>query len=164
MNELVNNGGEDNPMQEEILEEERQMEIITKVLGGRHSGHVKGMGCGVIPTPLSSSRTCSFTQSHNHEYILTQQVIEKKLEETEKKQEETKKKQEETKKKLEGTQSDLQETNIKLAETRTEQVKLVDITKNLQAIIDMILSRFGGLDNISLCFTFSTHTHTHTHI
>jgi hypothetical protein len=140
MNELVNNGGEDNPMQEEILEEERQMEIITKVLGGRHSGHVKGMGCGVIPTPLSSSRTCSFTQSHNHEYILTQQVIEKKLE---------------------GTQSDLQETNIKLAETRTEQVKLVDITKNLQAIIDMILSRFGGLDNISLCFTFSTHTHTH---
>jgi hypothetical protein len=142
MNELVNNGGEDNPMQEEILEEERQMEIITKVLGGRHSGHVKGMGCGVIPTPLSSSRTCSFTQSHNHEYILTQQVIEKKLE---------------------GTQSDLQETNIKLAETRTEQVKLVDITKNLQAIIDMILSRFGGLDNISLCFTFSTHTHTHTY-
>jgi septal ring factor EnvC (AmiA/AmiB activator) len=138
MNELVNNGGEDNPMQEEILEEERQMEIITKVLGGRHSGHVKGMGCGVIPTPLSSSRTCSFTQSHNHEYILTQQVIEKKLE---------------------GTQSDLQETNIKLAETRTEQVKLVDITKNLQATIDMILSRFGGLYNIFLRFTFSTCTH-----
>jgi hypothetical protein len=142
MNDLVNNEGEDNPMQEEIPKEERQMEIMTKVLGGRRSGHMKGMGCGVIPTPLSSSRTCSFTQSHNHEYILTQQVIEKKLE---------------------GTQSDLQETNIKLAETRTEQVKLVDITKNLQATIDMILSRFGGLDNISLCFTFSTHTHTHTY-
>jgi hypothetical protein len=44
MHELVNNGGEeDNPMQEEILEEERQMEIMTKVLGGRCSGHVKGV-------------------------------------------------------------------------------------------------------------------------
>jgi hypothetical protein len=138
MNELVNIGGEDNPMQEEIPEEERQMEIMTKVLGGRCSIHVKGMGCGVIPTPLRSSRTCSFTQSYNHEYILTQQATEKKLE---------------------GTQSDLQEMNIKLAETRTEQVKLVDITKNLQATIDMILSRFGGLDNIFLRFTFSTCTH-----
>jgi hypothetical protein len=62
MHELVNNGAEeDNPMQEEIPKEERQMEIMTKVLGGRRSGHVKGMGCGVIPTPLSSSRMCSFT-------------------------------------------------------------------------------------------------------
>jgi hypothetical protein len=69
------------------------MEIMTKVLGGQRSGHVKGMGCGVIPTPLSSSRMCSFTQSHNREYILTQQATEKKLE----------------------------ETNIKLGETRTEQ-------------------------------------------
>lgn len=74
MNELVNNGGEDNPMQEEIPEEERQMEIMTKFLRGQHSGYVKGMGCGVIPTLLSSSRTCSLTQSHNREYILTQQA------------------------------------------------------------------------------------------
>jgi septal ring factor EnvC (AmiA/AmiB activator) len=135
MHELVNNGGEeDNPMQEEIPEEERQMEIMTKVLGGRRSGHVKGMGCGVIPTPLSSSRMCSFTQSHNRKYILTQQETKKKLEEAEKKQEETekkleetKKKQEETEKKLEETEKKqeetekkLEETNIKLAETRTE--------------------------------------------
>jgi hypothetical protein len=78
MHELVNNGGgEDNLMQEEIPEEERQMEIMTKVLGGRRLGHVKGMGCGVIPTPLSSSRMCSFTQSHNREYILTQQETKK---------------------------------------------------------------------------------------
>jgi len=78
MHELVNNGGEeDNPMQEEIPEEERQMEIMTKVLGGRRSGHVKGMGCGVIPNPLSSSQMCSFTQSHNREYILTQQETKK---------------------------------------------------------------------------------------
>jgi septal ring factor EnvC (AmiA/AmiB activator) len=147
MNDLVNNEGEDNPMQEEIPKEERQMEIMTKVLGGRRSGHMKGMGCGVIPTPLSSSRTCSFTQSHNREYILTQHATEKKIEET--------------KKKLEETEKKLEETNIKLAETRTEKAKLVDITKNLQATIDMILSRFGGLDNISLRFTFSTHTHTH---
>jgi septal ring factor EnvC (AmiA/AmiB activator) len=161
MNDLVNNEGEDNPMQEEIPKEERQMEIMTKVLGGRRSGHMKGMGCGVIPTPLSSSRTCSFTQSHNREYILTQHATEKKIEETKKKLEETEKKLEDIEKKLEGTQSDLQETNIKLAETRTEKAKLVDITKNLQATIDMILSRFGGLDNISLRFTFSTHMHTH---
>jgi hypothetical protein len=60
MNELMNNGGEDNPIQEEIPEEERQMEIMTQVLGGRRSGHVKGMGCGVIPTPLSSSRMYVF--------------------------------------------------------------------------------------------------------
>jgi len=138
MNELVNNGGEDNPMQKKIPEEERQMKIMTKVLGGRRLGHVKEIGCGVIPAPLSSSRTCSFTQSHNREYILTQQ---------------------ETEKKLEGTQSDLQETSIKLAETITGQAKLVDITNNLQATIDMMLSCFGGLGNISLLFTFSTHTH-----
>jgi aldehyde:ferredoxin oxidoreductase len=140
MNELVNNGGEDNPMQKKIPEEERQMKIMTKVLGGRRLGHVKEIGCGVIPALLSSSRTCSFTQSHNREYILTQQ---------------------ETEKKLEGTQSDLQETSIKLAETITGQAKLVDITNNLQATIDMMLSCFGGLGNISLLFTFSTHTHTH---
>jgi aldehyde:ferredoxin oxidoreductase len=138
MNELVNNGGEDNPMQKKIPEEERQMKIMTKVLGGRRLGHVKEIGCGVIPALLSSSRTCSFTQSHNREYILTQQ---------------------ETEKKLEGTQSDLQETSIKLAETITGQAKLVDITNNLQATIDMMLSCFGGLGNISLLFTFSTHTH-----
>jgi aldehyde:ferredoxin oxidoreductase len=142
MNELVNNGGEDNPMQKKIPEEERQMKIMTKVLGGRRLGHVKEIGCGVIPALLSSSRTCSFTQSHNREYILTQQ---------------------ETEKKLEGTQSDLQETSIKLAETITGQAKLVDITNNLQATIDMMLSCFGGLGNISLLFTFSTHTHTHTY-
>jgi len=46
---------------------------------------VKGMGCGVIPNPLSSSQMCSFTQSHNREYILTQQETKKKLEEAEKK-------------------------------------------------------------------------------
>jgi septal ring factor EnvC (AmiA/AmiB activator) len=70
------------------------------------------MGCGVIPTPLSSSWMCSFTLSHNREYILTQQATKKKLEEAENKLEETEKKLEETEKKLE-------ETNIKLAETRT---------------------------------------------
>jgi hypothetical protein len=61
MHELVNNVGEDNTMQREIIEEEKQMEIMTKVLGGRRSGRVRGIGCGVIPTPLSSSQARSST-------------------------------------------------------------------------------------------------------
>jgi len=71
MNELMNNGGEDNPIQEEIPEEERQMEIMTQVLGGRRSGHVKGMGCGVIPTPLSSSRMYVFIHTASQLWIHT---------------------------------------------------------------------------------------------
>jgi hypothetical protein len=57
MHELVNNEGEDNTTQWEITEEEKQMKIMKKVLGGRRLGNVRGMGCGVIPTPLSSSQT-----------------------------------------------------------------------------------------------------------
>ena len=36
-------------------------EIVTKVLGTRQSGHVKGLGCSLIPIPLSSSQVHSFT-------------------------------------------------------------------------------------------------------
>jgi hypothetical protein len=90
MQGLVNNRGEDDPVQEEISEEEKQMKIMTKVLRGQRSGHVKGMGCCVIPTPLSHSQMCSFTQFYNREYILTQQATEK----------------------LEKTQSELQETKV----------------------------------------------------
>jgi len=30
-------------------------EIISQVMGGARSGYVRGMGCGVVPTPSNSS-------------------------------------------------------------------------------------------------------------
>jgi hypothetical protein len=66
------------------------------------------------------------------------------------------------------------ETKSELIETKSEQAKLVELTKNLETNIEMIMSRLGGLENISLHFIFSTHTYevivrnlifkTHTHV
>jgi hypothetical protein len=70
---------------------------------------MEGMWCDVIPTPLSSSRTCSFTQFHNREYILTHQTTEKKLEETQSE--------------LQGTKSELQETKSDSKRRRLSSLK-----------------------------------------
>ncbi|GLT52918.1 hypothetical protein SLA2020_262270 [Shorea laevis] len=41
--------------------------IVTEVLGGPRSGHVRGMGYGVIPTSSSASRLRDTTQFDGHE-------------------------------------------------------------------------------------------------
>jgi hypothetical protein len=41
--------------------------IMTQVLGGPLSGHVRSIGYGVIPTSSSSSRLPDATQFNNHE-------------------------------------------------------------------------------------------------
>jgi hypothetical protein len=51
--------------------------IVLKVLGGHRSGHVRGKGCGAIPTRLNSSSTHN---QHNHDECLAKQLdTEKKL-------------------------------------------------------------------------------------
>jgi hypothetical protein len=50
---------EESTNKEVVVDEE---EIFTQALGGKHSGHVRGMGKFVIPTPSSSSRSLYGTQ------------------------------------------------------------------------------------------------------
>jgi hypothetical protein len=87
MKELTSNEA----MEEDIVEgrsvEDRIEKIVTQVLGGRRSGHVRGMGCGLIPPPSSSSQAHSFTQFDNHD---------------------------DCRKRQEDTQSELQQTNLEL--------------------------------------------------
>ncbi|XP_059452041.1 uncharacterized protein LOC132182730 isoform X2 [Corylus avellana] len=97
--------------------EERMEEIVTKVLGGRRSGHVRGMGCGLIPTPLSSSQAQSFTQSDNHD---------------------------ECRKRLEETQSELQGTKATLQVSLAKTARLEEVTEKMQATVDFLMSRIGG--------------------
>jgi hypothetical protein len=42
-------------------------EIVTQVLGGPRSGHVRGMGCGLIPTRATSNKEHLLTQNNNHD-------------------------------------------------------------------------------------------------
>ena len=52
-------------------------DIVLKMLGGHCSGHVRGKGCGVIPTRSNSSST---QNQHNYdEYLAKQLNTEKKL-------------------------------------------------------------------------------------
>jgi len=51
---------------EEGIDNTKEASIMTQVLGGPRSGHVKGMGYGVIPTP-SSSRLRDVIHVDNHE-------------------------------------------------------------------------------------------------
>jgi hypothetical protein len=65
-------------------------EIVSQVLGRHRSGHVRGMGGGVIPTQSSSSRACQAILFDNHdEWTIKQQESEKKLQEIEKRLEES---------------------------------------------------------------------------
>ncbi|XP_062173692.1 uncharacterized protein LOC133879172 [Alnus glutinosa] len=58
-------------------------EIFSQVLRGHRSGHVRGMGGGVIPTPSSSSRARHPTQFAGHnECMIKQQETEIRLEES----------------------------------------------------------------------------------
>ena len=58
-------------MEDDIVEgrsvKDRIEEIVTQVLGGPRSGHVRGMGCGVIPTRATSNKEHSVTQNNNHD-------------------------------------------------------------------------------------------------
>jgi hypothetical protein len=67
MKELTSNEA----MEEDIVEgrsvEDRMKEIVTQVLGGRRSEHVRGKGCGLIPPNAISSQAHSFTQFDNHD-------------------------------------------------------------------------------------------------
>ena len=58
-------------MEEDTVEgrsvEDRMEEIVTQVLWGRSSRHVRGMGCGLIPPPAISSQVHSFTKIDNHD-------------------------------------------------------------------------------------------------
>ena len=52
-------------------------DIVLKVFGGHRSGHVRGKGCGAIPTRSNSS---SAHNQHNHNERLAKQLdTEKKL-------------------------------------------------------------------------------------
>ena len=54
-----------------------QEDIVLKVLGGHRLGHVRGKGCGAIPTRSISS---SAHTNHNHDECLAKQLeTEKKL-------------------------------------------------------------------------------------
>jgi hypothetical protein len=48
-----------------------QEDIVLKVLGGHHSGHVRGKGCGA--KPIQSNSSSAYTQ-HNHDECLTKQI------------------------------------------------------------------------------------------
>ena len=62
-----------------------QEDIVLKVLGGHRSRHVRGKGCGAIPTRSNSSSAYS---QHNHDECLAKQLeIEKKLAEMQEAQE-----------------------------------------------------------------------------
>jgi hypothetical protein len=46
-------------------------DIVSKVLGGHRSWHVRGKGCGAIPTRSNSS---SAHNQHNHDECLAKQL------------------------------------------------------------------------------------------
>ena len=47
--------------------EDRIEEIVTQVLGGPRSGHVRGMGCGLIPPRATSNKEHLLTQNNSHD-------------------------------------------------------------------------------------------------
>jgi hypothetical protein len=73
--------------------------IVTKVLRDQQSGYVRGIGCGLIPTPLSSFQTHLFTQSDKHD---------------------------ECRKRHEDIQSEFQQTRIELREIKNTLQATVD--------------------------------------
>ncbi|XP_059435571.1 uncharacterized protein LOC132189036 [Corylus avellana] len=96
--------------------DDRMQEIVTQVLGGRRAGHVRGMGCGLIPTPLRTSSQ-AFTHFDNHD---------------------------ECRKRQEDTQSELQQTRIELHQYRENLQANVEETNKLKATVEFLMSRIGG--------------------
>ena len=97
--------------------EDRMEKIVTKVLRGQQSGHVRGMGCSLIPTPLSQSQAHLFTQSDNRDKC---------------------------RKRLEETQSELEETKATLQVSLTKTARLEEVTEKMQATVDFLMSHIGG--------------------
>jgi hypothetical protein len=114
-------------MEEDTVEgrsvEDRIEEVVTQVLGGPRSGHVRGMGCGLIPTRSTSNKEHLLTQNNN---------------------------QDEWKIKAEQMESELQQSRLEHQQTKEALQENVAQTQKLQATVDLLLARLGGLVKIYL--------------
>lgn len=95
----------------------KEQEVVTQVLGGPRSFYVRGMGCGLIPTPSSSSKGKSYARSKNNEFMINEL--------------------QETKSELQETKSQLEEAHAKIAMQQENQEKM-------QKTMEIILSRLDG--------------------
>jgi hypothetical protein len=121
-------------MEEDTVEgrsmEDRIEEIVTQVLGGPRSGYVRGMGCGLIPTQAISNKECLLTQNNNHD---------------------------ECKRRAEEIESELQQFRVEHQQTKEALQANVAQTQKLQATVDLLLSRLGGLVKLYLCINLQIH-------
>jgi hypothetical protein len=126
-------------------------EIFSQVLRGHRSGHVRGMGGGVIPTPSSSSRARHPTQfaSHN-ECMIKQQETEIRLEESLSHIST-----------LQASNATLQESYTTLqASNATLQASYTTLQSSydtMQAQLDSILQHIRGLENLAYSIYFFTY-------
>jgi hypothetical protein len=122
-------------MEEDTVEgksvEDRIEEVVTQVLWGPRSGHVRGMGCGLIPTRATSNKDCSLAQNNIHD------ECKRRAEEIENELQQSKLEHQQTKEALQA--------NAQALEANVAQ------TQRLQATVDLLLSRLGGLVKLYLC-------------
>jgi gas vesicle protein len=112
-------------------------EAFTKVLGVTRTGHVRGMGLGVVPTQTKSSRVTSSSQIDVHE--------------------ECKKNREE----LETSYQSLCEKMAASQERMREEIRAemrTEMRAEVQEEMQKLLSQFHGLENFSnRIFFIQTH-------
>jgi hypothetical protein len=119
--------------------EARIEEVVTQVLGGPRSGHVRGMGCGLIPTRATSNKDCLLAQNSIHD------ECKRRAEEIENELQQSKLEHQQTKEALQANAQALQEN--------------VAQTQRLQATVDLLLSRLGGLVKLYLCINLQIRTY-----
>ena len=123
-------------MEEDTVEgrsvEDHIEEVVTQVLGGPRSGHVRGMGCGLIPTRATSNKERLLTQNNNHD---------------------------EWKRRAEEIESELQQFRVEHQQTKEALQANLAQTQKLQATVDLLLSRLGGLVKLYLCINLQMHTY-----
>jgi hypothetical protein len=112
--------------------EARIEEVVTQVLGGPRSGHVRGMGCGLIPTRATSNKDCLLAQNSIHD---------------------------ECKRRAEEIENELQQSKLEHQQTKEALQENVAQTQRLQATVDLLLSRLGGLVKLYLCINLQIRTY-----
>ena len=112
--------------------EDRMEEIVTQVLGGPRFGHVRGVGCGLIPTLAISNKERLFTQNNNHN---------------------------ECKRRVEEIESELQQSRIEHQQTKEALQANVAQMQKLQATVDLLMSCIGGLVKLYVCINVQVHTY-----
>jgi len=113
-------------------------EIVSQVLRGHRSGHIRGMGGDVIPTQSSSSRARHATHSDDDD--------------------ECRIKQQETEKRLEELLSHISSLESSHATMHASYATMQASHATMQAQLDSILLHIRGLENLAYPIYFFTHT------